>query len=84
LKRKVYFLIYCRHKVKKGKNLKTMWQNNVVLCRVTLLGPKPTPKSLLGGVATIFFGKKSPKGDTKKWLATRPLEKRALDFRNFA
>jgi hypothetical protein len=36
-------LIYFRHKVTKGKNLETLWQNNAVLCKATLLGPKPAP-----------------------------------------
>jgi hypothetical protein len=30
---------YCTHKVKKGKKLKIMLQNNAIFCRVALLGP---------------------------------------------
>ncbi len=37
------FKIFCRHKVKKDKNLKTLWQNNAVLRRAALSAPKPAP-----------------------------------------
>jgi hypothetical protein len=37
------FYIYCIHKLKKGKNLKTLQQNNAVHCKATLSGPKPAP-----------------------------------------
>jgi hypothetical protein len=39
----VFFLNYCRHKVKKGQNFKTLRQNNAVLRRSALSGPKPAP-----------------------------------------
>jgi hypothetical protein len=39
----LFFLIWYRHKVKKGKKLKTLRQNNAVLRRAALSGPKPAP-----------------------------------------
>ncbi len=39
----VFLKNYCRHKVKKGQNFKTLRQNNAVLRRAALSGPKPAP-----------------------------------------
>jgi hypothetical protein len=43
LRKEVYFYIYFRHKLKKGKNEKTLRQNNAVLRRAALSDPKPAP-----------------------------------------
>jgi hypothetical protein len=39
---RLIFKIYSTHKVKMGKNFKTLRQNNAVLRRAALSGPKPT------------------------------------------
>ncbi len=39
----VFLKNYCRHKVKKGQNFKTLRQNNAVLRRAALSGLKPAP-----------------------------------------
>ncbi len=45
--------IYCIHKVKKGKNVKTLQQNNAVHCKAALSGPKPAPdRARLGYLAS--------------------------------
>jgi len=37
------FILYCKHKLKKGKKFKTLRQNNAVLRRAALSGPRPAP-----------------------------------------
>ncbi len=44
-----FFQIYCRYEVKKGKKFKTLQQNNAVLRRAALSGPKPAPDRAHGG-----------------------------------
>jgi hypothetical protein len=42
-KRRLNFYIYPIHKLKNGKKLKTLLQNNAVLIRAALSGTKPVP-----------------------------------------
>jgi hypothetical protein len=47
------FCIYYIHKVKKGKKLKTLQQNNAVPCKAALSGAKPAPdRAHLGYLAS--------------------------------
>jgi hypothetical protein len=47
------FYIYCIHEVKKGKSFKTLQQNNAVLCKAALSGPKPAlDRARLGYLAS--------------------------------
>jgi len=47
------FYIYGLYKVKKGKYLKALQQNNAVHCKAALSGPKPAPdRARLGYLAS--------------------------------
>jgi hypothetical protein len=53
-KRRLNFYIYPIHKLKNGKKLKTLLQNNAVLIRAALSGTKPVPDKARQGVFSIW------------------------------
>jgi hypothetical protein len=72
-KRRAYFYIYSRLKLKKGKFFKTLQQNNAVLSRAALSGTKAVPdrarRGYLASCQGITLG---VKGDIEKNFSICP------------